>query len=85
MAVKAKSRYDLQEVHETLMDWASYQNLGGDLDNVEVCPIAGTYDWRVYIQEEARIAQKRDEARASKREKKRDGPAPTTAPSVFYA
>jgi len=81
VAFRAKSKYDVQDVHEAVNDWASYQNLGGDADNVEASPVAGNYDWRGYLLEEAKLAEKR----ATKRGAKAERAPPEPAPTVFYA
>ena len=82
MAFRAKSKYDVMDVHEAVNDWASYQNLAGDADNVEASSVAGPYDWKAYLLEESQLAQKRSGA---KRAPKPERPAPEPAPSVFYA
>jgi len=81
VAFRAKSRYDVQDLHEAVNDWASYQNLAGDADNVEPSAVAGNYDWKAYLLEESQLAQKRSGKRAPKPER----PQPEPAPSVFYA
>lgn len=63
---------------QTVADWADYQKLGGDIENVETSPITGQYDWRAYIQEETELARRRDD---KPRPRKADV-AP--APSVYY-
>jgi hypothetical protein len=89
MSVKPKGRLDLNAVKamsSAVMNWAQYQNLAGELDNVETSPVRGTYDWRSYIQEETSLARRR-EARAN-RDKKPERPAPVApapAPSNLYA
>jgi hypothetical protein len=85
VAVKASSRYDLKSIHEAVTDWADYQNLTGELDNVETSSIVGQYDWKAYLKEESEIAQGREERRRAKSEKKATRPAPGPAPHVFYA
>lgn len=82
VAFRSKSKYDVKDVHEAVNDWASYQNLAGDADNAEQSPVAGPYDWKAYLLEESKLAQKRSEkSRAPKPERPQPGPAP----SVFYA
>lgn len=89
MAVKSKGKLDLhavKAVSSAVMNWAQYQNLAGELDNVETSPVRGTYDWRSYLQEETSLARRR-EARAN-RDKKAERPAPAPpapAPSNLYA
>lgn len=89
MSVKPKGKIDLKAVKTmsaAVMDWAHYQNLAGELDNVETSSVQGNYDWRSYIQEETSLARRR-EARAN-REKKAERPAsapPAPAPSNLYA
>lgn len=88
MAVRQKRDLDLNAVKamaDSVMDWARYQNLGGDLDNVESSPITGTYDWRSYLQEEAEIAQKRESASKPRRKSAPEPRTTAAAPSVFYA
>lgn len=62
-------------------NWARYQNLGGEHDNVETSPITGTYDWRAYIQEEAQYARRRGE---KEKPRKAEPVEATPPPSVFY-
>jgi hypothetical protein len=81
VAFQSKSRYDVRDVHQAVADWASYQNLGGDLDSVEPSSVAGPYDWKAYLLEESTLAQKRSGKRAPKAERPARGPAP----SAFYA
>lgn len=90
VAVRRKNAMDvsaIRAVAETVRDWAQYQDLDGEVDNVETSPITGTYDWRAYLQEEAAIARRRERARAAQkaRDKKPERPAPAPAPAVFYA
>jgi hypothetical protein len=87
VAIKTTNRYDPQAVHEAVMDWADYQNLTGELDNVETSPVTGNYDWRGYLLEESKIAQEREERRTAKAAKKRaaERAPPGPAPHVFYA
>ncbi|MEA3199984.1 MAG: hypothetical protein QOE90_1412 [Thermoplasmata archaeon] len=85
VAVKSSRSFDakaIEQVSDAVRDWAEYQNLAGDADTVESSPIQGNYDWRAYIQEEARAAKERA-ARARPAKKEAVPPAP--APSVFYA
>lgn len=84
VAIRAKSRYDVQEIHEAIADWASYQNLGGDLDHIETSPVAGNYDWKGYLLEESKLAQERTAKRASAKPA-RPAPTPDAAPSTYYA
>lgn len=73
----------VEAVAATVDDWADYQNLAGEPDNVETSPVQGTYDWRAYLQEETELARKR-EAKTVKKQPSR-APAPPAAPHVFYA
>ena len=85
MAVRSKRTHDVQAVKavaDSVMNWARYQNLGGELDNVETSPITGDYDWKAYLHEETKLAQKRESERRPR--KPADRPAPPPAPSVFY-
>lgn len=86
ISVRRSSAMDvksLQDVSENVQSWAEYQNLAGEHDNVETSPIRGTYDWRSYLQEEAQIARRREDAKPQAKKAERPPPAP--APSVFYA
>ena len=86
IAVRATSKLDVQaseSISEHVMQWAKYQNLVGEHDNVETSPIRGSYDWRSYIREEAQLAKRREETKP--RDKKVERAAPAPAPSVFYA
>lgn len=86
IAITPRRRYDAKAigaVADALQDWAEYQNLAGESDNVESSPIQGTYDWRAYIQEEARAAKQR--ADRERPAKKAPAAEPAPAPSVFYA
>lgn len=74
----------MQNVSELVADWAEYQNLAGECDNVETSPITGNYDWRSYVREEAAIARRR-EAKKKPVMEKQAAPPPAPAPSVFYA
>lgn len=71
----------VEAVSKSVTDWARYQNLTGELDNVETSPVQGTYDWRAYLQEEAEAAKRREGR--DKPAKKADKPA-APAPAVFY-
>jgi hypothetical protein len=84
VAFRAKSRYDVSDVHEAVAEWARYQNLAGDLDNAEPSPVAATgpYGWKAYLHEEAKLAEKRGKRNAKPAAAK---PEPEPAPSVFYA
>ncbi|HUR69124.1 MAG TPA: hypothetical protein VM370_07740 [Candidatus Thermoplasmatota archaeon] len=85
--VKKQTLHDLKAVEalsENVTDWAKYQNLAGECDTVETSPVSGPYDWRSYIQEETKLAQRR-EADAKPVAKKTERPAASSAPSVFYA
>lgn len=85
--MKGGSRLDtktMKDVSELVMDWAEYQNLNGECDNVETSPISGTYDWRSYLHEEAAYARRR-EAKKKPAVEKQPAVAPPPAPSVFYA
>jgi hypothetical protein len=64
-----------EAVSKTVTDWARYQNLTGELDNVETSPVTGTYDWRGYLQEETEAAKRR--APPAKKAEKPAAPAPT--------
>lgn len=87
VAIKPARSFDtkaLSKISDALKDWSRYQSLAGEADNVETSPIQGTYDWRAYLQEEARAAKERQAAR--ERPAKKAAPAaPAPAPSVFYA
>lgn len=85
VAVRSKRSHDVdavKAVSDSVMSWAQYQNLAGELDNVESSPITGTYDWKAYIQEETELARKREGDRRPR--KASAGQAPTLPPSVFY-
>lgn len=87
IAVKNGRKLDTQsmmDVSELVSDWAEYQNLNGECDNVETSPISGTYDWRAYVREEAAYARRR-EAKKKPAMEKQPVAAPAPAPSVFYA
>lgn len=87
VSVRPSRAHDLEAtraLHQNVADWARYQSLAGETDAVETSPITGNYDWRSYLQEEAQLARRREESRAP-REKKQERPAPTAAPSTFYA
>lgn len=78
----AKGRHDVKAVEavsNAVAGWARYQNLTGELDNVETSSVKGNYDWRSYLHEEAELASKREAPRARKVEK----PSPP-APTVGY-
>lgn len=82
--VRTKRPLDLEAVKavaDSVKDWARYQQLGGELDNVETSPITGTYDWKSYLHEEARYAKKR----AGERRPRKVEPSAPAAPTVFYA
>jgi hypothetical protein len=83
VAFRSKNRYDVQDVHEAIADWASYQNLAGDLDHIETSPVAGNYDWKGYLLEESTLAQKRSEKRAGAKPAR--AVQPESAPSTYYA
>lgn len=81
VAFRPKNKYDVQDVHDAVNEWASYQNLAGDADFVETSPVTGNYDWKGYLLEESKLAQKRSEKRGPKTER-----APTPpAPHGYYA
>jgi len=84
-STRAHDTEALKAVAENVREWASYQKLAGDVDNVETSPITGTYDWRAYIQEEAKLAQQREERATERKPAKKPAPQPSAAPSVFYA
>ena len=69
----------VEALSKTVTDWARYQNLTGELDNVETSTVQGNYDWRSYLQEETEAA-----ARREKPAKKAEKPI-APAPSIFYA
>lgn len=82
--VRTKRAHDLEAVKavaDSVKDWAQYQQLGGEVDNVETSPITGTYDWKSYIHEEAEYAKKR----AGERRPRKAADAGVAAPTVFYA
>lgn len=84
IAVKPRGRHDMRamgDVTDAVMDWASYEDLGANVDNAETSTIRGTYDWRAYLKEEAELARKRD----AKPAKKPEAPAPAPAPNQLYA
>lgn len=86
VAFKPRRGVDLKAVEKiasVVNDWAEYQRLSGEADTVETSPVQGTYDWRAYIQEEARAASQRQ--RRDAKPAKKEAPAPAPAPSVFYA
>lgn len=86
VAVRQKGKTDVQAVKAVsaaVMDWARYQNLDGEADNVETSSVQGTYDWRSYLHEETGFARRR-EARARKNERPAP-PAPAPAPTNLYA
>lgn len=74
----------MQSATRAVGDWARYQNLAGEVDNVETSPVTGTYDWKSYIHEETHIARRRAEE-SKPAPKKAPALAPPPAPSVFYA
>ncbi|HWH08368.1 MAG TPA: hypothetical protein VNX21_04150 [Candidatus Thermoplasmatota archaeon] len=85
MAVRSKRTHDVDAVKavaDNVMRWARYQNLDGEVDNVETSPITGTYDWKAYLHEEAQLARKRENERRPRKAPASAAPAP--APSVFY-
>ena len=85
--MRRSSPHDVKAVEafsENVSDWARYQNLGGEHDTVEKCPVAGTYDWRAYIQEETELARKREE-QSKPREKKAERAEPAPVPAGYYA
>lgn len=86
VAVRRESEHDLralEELSENVSDWAKYQDLSGDHDTVETCPVAGPYDWRSYIQEETKLAQRREAG--SKPARKAEPANGRSAPSGYYA
>lgn len=86
--MRASSAYDpkaVEKLSDNVSDWAKYQNLAGEHDTVETSPVAGPYDWRAYIQEETKLAQRREAESKPRQKKEAERPAPTSAPSVFYA
>lgn len=86
VAVQKTTAHDLravEEYSETVTAWAKYQNLTGECDTVETSPVIGPYDWRSYIQEEVKLAQRRDDA--SRPTKKSESPTPPSAPAGYYA
>lgn len=90
VAVRRARPHDMMAVSnvaDVVMDWASYVNVAGTLDNVETSAIQGTYDWRSYLQEEAEVARQREAARARQRDRdKKPARAPTPpAPAQLYA
>lgn len=87
VGIRARKGVDakaMQQLAQTVSDWAKYQSLSGEPDTIEASTFQGTYDWRAYLQEEAHIAQRREAAKQP-RDKKPAAPAPAAAPSVFYA
>lgn len=87
VALRKESTHDLravEELSETVADWAAYQNLAGEHDTVEPSPVAGPYDWRSYIREEIKLAQRREQD-SKPVPKKADASAVSKAPAVFYA
>ena len=83
--VRTKRVHDLEAVKavaDSVKDWARYQQLTGELDNVETSPITGTYDWKSYLHEEAQLAQKRA---GERRPRKTPSDPIASAPTVFYA
>ena len=88
VAIRRERSFDVQSVSDTtdlVMDWASYQNLAANVDNVETSKFRGKYDWRSYLREEADIAREREAARAKSRPKPQERAAPAPAPSSLYA
>lgn len=86
--MRASSGYDpkaVEKLSDNVSDWAKYQNLAGECDTVETSPVAGPYDWRSYIQEETKLAQRREQEAKPRTKKEAERPAASTAPSVFYA
>lgn len=86
VAVRSRAGIDVRAVEafsDNVTDWARYQDLAGDTDNVESCSIAGHYDWRSYIREEAQFARRREEQ--AKPQKKADPVEAPKAPSDLYA
>lgn len=83
--VRSRKATDLgavKAVADSVQRWADYQNLSGEYDNVETSPIVGTYDWKAYLHEEAKLAQRREGER--KPRKSTAPPAPSPAPSALY-
>jgi hypothetical protein len=72
----------MKSLADSVRDWASYQKLAGEPDNVETSSITGTYDWRAYLQEEAELAREREESVVRKPKKAPLPPAP--APTHWY-
>lgn len=87
VAVRPRRAHDVQtlrDIADTVNDWADYQKLAGEADNVETSPITGTYDWRSYLQEETDIARRRDAERARREKKVERAPLPPV-PVHYYA
>lgn len=87
VSVKSTGRMDLRAVKAlsaAVADWADYQNLGGELDNVETSSVRGSYDWRAYLHEETGFARRR-EARARKQQERPPPAPPAPAPQNLYA
>lgn len=83
--VRSRKATDLEAVKtvaDSVQRWANYQSLSGEFDSVETSPIVGTYDWKAYLHEEAKLAQKREGER--KPRKAAEAPAPAPAPSALY-
>lgn len=90
IAIRRTRLHDAEALSDTtdvVMDWASYVNLGGALDNVETSTIQGTYDWRSYLREEAEMARQREaeRTRATEKTKKPARPPTPPAPNSLYA
>lgn len=87
MGVKRRTLHDvsaMRDVTSALNDWARYQNLVGETDQVEPSKVRGTYTWLSYLQEETEFAQRREADRA-KPGKKSDARAPPAVPTHLYA
>ena len=85
--MRKNGRFDYgaqKDLVESVNDWATYQNLAGDADNVETSPITGHYDWRSYLREEAEIAHRREQ-KTRARDRKPERPSPPPAPTHLYA
>lgn len=89
VAVTPQRTFDMHAISDmadVVMDWAAYQNVGANVDNVEASRSQGTYDWRAYLQEEAEIAQEREAEREKSRSTKKPlARPPPPAPTHLYA
>lgn len=87
IAVRAKSAHDteaMKALADNVREWASYQKLAGEIENVETSPITGTYDWKAYLHEEAQAAQARETERKPVPKKPAKPARAEVAPAHWY-